>query len=205
MTSRRRRAGFTLLEILLTVSLLAMITSAIFGGLHLGKRAWETGRDYENVNEVEEAANALATLVARAYPVPVARGDQDQAVAFQGRANRLRLVTTSEGGASWAGLDVMEFGVDGPDLEISTNVFRADTWRSVGGPGGSRTVKALAGVESFELSYFGATEQDAPPRWSITWVDQHVPPRLVAVKIVASRRGKRIPVSFTVALRQRPE
>lgn len=202
MTSRRRRAGFTLLEVLLAVTLLSMITSAILGGLHLGKRAWETGRDYEGVNEVEEAANALAAILARAYPVPVAHGDRDQTVAFQGRANRIRLVATSEGGASWAGLDILEIGVSGPDLVISTDVFRADSWRSADG---SRRVKALAGVEAFELAYFGSVEQDAPPRWSNSWVDQHQPPRLVSAKVVALRRGKRIGVSFTIAIRQRPE
>jgi general secretion pathway protein J len=202
-TSPDRRAGFSLLEILLAVSLLAMITSAILGGLHLGKRAWETGRDYEAVAEVEEAASAIAGLIARAFPVTVGRSEQDQFVAIQGRADELRLVTTSEGGASWAGLDQMLIRIRGSDLEISTSVFRADQWRS--GRVGSRPAKALTGVKTLELTYYGSADPEAPARWTNSWVDQRLPPRLVAARIVALRNGRPIDVSFTVAIRQRPE
>jgi prepilin-type N-terminal cleavage/methylation domain-containing protein len=202
MIRPRRRAGFSLLEILLAVSLLAMITSAILGGLHLGKRAWETGRDYESVAEVEEAANAVAALMARAFPASISRNEQEQFVAIQGRGDELRFVATSEGGASWAGLDQMLIRLRGSDLEISTSVFRADHWRS--GPG-SRPAKALAGVRTFELSYFGSSDPETPPRWTKSWIDQRMPPRLVSARIVALRNGKAIDVSFTVALQQRPE
>lgn len=197
-----RRAGFSLLEVLLAVALLAMITAAIMGGLHLGKRAWETGRDYESVGEVEEAAGAIATILARAFPVAIAHNDQDQVVTFRGRGDNLRLVTSYDGGASWAGLMLTEIGVAGRDLSIWTDVFRADGWRA---STHGRPVKALTSVTKFELSYFGAPAPEAPPRWTNSWIDQHAAPQLVAVKLVALRNGKRIDVSFTVALRQRPE
>jgi general secretion pathway protein J len=202
MMRSRRRAGFSLLEILLAVSLLAMITSAILGGLHLGKRAWETGRDYESVAEVEEAANAIAGLLARMFPTAVNRNEQEQVVAIQGHGDELRFVATNEGGASWAGLDEMLIRLRGSDLEITTGVFRADRWRS---SGGSRPIKALAGVRTFELSYFGSAEPEAPPRWTKSWVDQRTPPRLLSARIVALRNGKTIDVSFTVAIRQKLE
>ena len=119
MKIARRRAGFSLLEVLLAVTLLAMITAAILGGLHLGKRAWETGRDYESVGEVEEAANAIAAILARAIPLPVAQNDQDQIVTIRGSGDRLRLVTIYEGGASWAGLMLTEIGLSGQSISRS--------------------------------------------------------------------------------------
>jgi prepilin-type N-terminal cleavage/methylation domain-containing protein len=202
MKIARRRAGFSLLEVLLAVTLLAMITAAILGGLHLGKRAWETGRDYESVGEVEEAANAIAAILARAIPLPVAQNDQDQIVTIRGSGDHLRLVTVYEGGASWAGLMLTEIGLSGHDLSIWTNVFRAQSWR---GSDRGRPVKALTGVVTFELSYFGAPTAEAPPRWTNSWIDQHLAPQLVAVKLVALRNRKRIDASFTVAIRQHPD
>jgi general secretion pathway protein J len=202
MIRSRRRAGFSLLEILLAVSLLAMITSAILGGLHLGKRAWETGRDYESVAEVEEAANAIAGLLSRMFPASVSRNEQEQIIAIQGHGDELRFVAASEGGASWSGLDEMLIRLRGSDLEIVTSVFRADRWRS---SGGGRPIKALAGVQTFELSYFGASDAEAPPRWTKSWVDQRTPPRLLSARIVALRNGRKIDISFTVAIRQKLE
>ncbi|MBY6242697.1 type II secretion system protein J [Methylosinus sp. Sm6] len=202
MRIARRRAGFSLLEVLLAVTLLAMITSAILGGLHLGKRAWETGRDYESVGEVEEAANAIAAILSRASSVAVASGDEGQPAAFRGRGDDVRLVTIYEGGGSWAGLMLTEIGLSGRDLSIWTKVFRADGWRS---SARGLPVKALTGVETFQLSYFGSPNPEAPPRWTNSWNDQHAAPQLVAVKLVALRNRKRIDVSFTVAIRQRPD
>jgi prepilin-type N-terminal cleavage/methylation domain-containing protein len=207
VTRRRRNAGFTLLEVLLSIGLLALITSSILGGLRLGQRAWERGRDYESVHEVEEAASAIAALLQRAFPVVFYAQDVANVgpvAAFRGTSRDLRLVTTSEGGAAWGGLALTEIGASGADLGVWTSVYRAEAWRAAG-RGSMREARALAGVETFELSYFGAEQENAPPRWSDSWIDRRWLPRLVSVRLAALRHGRRIDASFIVAIRQTPE
>src|SRR5208283_1811091 len=98
---RHARAGFTLLEMLLAITLLSMIVTAIIGGLHLGRRAWETGKTYETVSEIEEAARAINGQLARAASVRMPKANGGQSVAFHGLSDSCRFLALSEGGAQW--------------------------------------------------------------------------------------------------------
>ncbi|TDX62803.1 type II secretory pathway pseudopilin PulG [Methylosinus sp. sav-2] len=198
----RRARGFTLLEALLSIALMSLIVGTIAGGFRLGKRVWETGRDYEGVQEVEEAAGALEAILSRAFPVQLDRRDGRPTVAFEGRASRIRLVTTSDGGADWGGLTLTEISASGDDLDVRSGVLRQEAW--FGGGGQSRSAAALRGLATFELSYFGAPEPNAPAVWTNEWLDRDTSPKLISVRLAGTRRGKRIDASFTVRIRQNP-
>jgi len=198
-----RSRGFTLIEVLLSIALMSLIVGAIAGGFRLGKRVWETGRDYEGVQEVEEAAGALEALLSRAFPIPLTRRDGAPTVAFEGRPDRIRLVTTSDGGADWGGLALTEISLSGDELAVRSGVLRQEAW--FGGAGApTRATTALRGLAIFELAYFGAAEPNAAPSWTNSWSERIVAPRLVSVRLTAKRNGKLIDASFVVGIRQNP-
>ena len=202
----RKRAGFTLLELLLAVSLLALITGAILGGLHLGRRAWETSRASESLDEVENALRAVASLLARNYPVPIAAQDATSGqVLFIGRSDACRFVALSEGGAQWGGLILAEIAGaearNGAELAVWTKVFRPSEGLDVPREAMTRTV-VLRDLVSFELSYFGAPEPGRPPVWSEKWSGRVALPQLIGVKIGARRLGRVVEIATTVAPRQ---
>ena len=45
MSTARAGQGFTLLELLVAITLLGLLMAALLGGLRLGARVWETGED----------------------------------------------------------------------------------------------------------------------------------------------------------------
>jgi prepilin-type N-terminal cleavage/methylation domain-containing protein len=203
---RRRNAGFTLLEMLLALTLLSLIVGSILGGLHLGKRVWETGRDYEAVNEVEEAATAIADLLGRSFPTIVPRENALPTAYFDGQSSSCRLVTSSEGDSQWGGLLLTEVGVvpsaHGTTLAVWTKVFRADDRADLKRDAMQMT-PALRDVTAFEMSYFGTREPDRPPDWGSAWANRLQPPQLISLRIAAKRFGRLINISMTVELRQR--
>ncbi|MGO9772919.1 MAG: prepilin-type N-terminal cleavage/methylation domain-containing protein [Roseiarcus sp.] len=199
------RAGFTLLELLLSITLLALITGAIVGGLHFGKRAWETGKTYEEVDQVEEAARALAEQLARAYSVFVTSPDKLQIIGFVGQPERCRFIELSEGEAQWGGLILTEIagdGAQGDNLAVWTRLYRPAEGFSIARTA-MRMTPLLRNAANFKLSYFGVIEKDHPPVWSDVWVNREALPLLVAVTVGAKRSGHIVDVSSTVALRQR--
>lgn len=202
----RARDGFTLLELLLAISLLALITGSILGGLHLGRRAWETSRASESLDEVENALRAVTGLFARSYPVPIATQDASTGqVLFEGQPNVCRFILLSDGGAQWGGLLVAEIGgeTDGSDstLSIWTSVFRDAQSADAGRETMTRT-PILKTLVAFRLSYFGVLEQGKPPVWTDVWSHRVALPKLIAVTIAANRAGRVIELSATVATRQ---
>jgi general secretion pathway protein J len=210
---RRARDGFTLLELLLSISILALITGAIMGGINLGRRTWETTRASEALDEVESAVRSVAALVGRSYLVaneqqpmasPQVPGQQQQQLVFQGGRDACRFVTLSQGGAQWGGLILTEIGGEpgreGPELAVWTRVYRPAEGFSPKRGDMKRTV-VLANLASFELAFYGSQEQGRPAAWSPNWINPAALPDLVAIKIGANRLGRVIEAAATVAVR----
>lgn len=198
--------GFTLLELLLAISLLSLITGSILGGLHVGRRAWETSRVSESLDEVENTLRAVSMLLARSYSVPIASQDATTGqILFDGKPDACRFIMLSEGGAQWGGLIVAEIAgeANGPtaNLVVWTSVFRSVESASADRGAMNRTV-ILKDLTSIRLSYFGVVEQSKPPVWTDNWARRIALPQLIAIKIGANRLGRAIELSTTVATRQ---
>jgi len=202
---RRARAGFTLLEMLLAITLLSMIVGSILGGLHLGRRAWETGKSYEAVGEIEEASRAIADQLARAAPIILTKTNNGEIVAFEGLAESCRFLALSEGEAQWGGLNLTEIAladVTIDELAVWTRVFRPAEGFSPPRTG-MRMTSAMREAAYFRMSYFGEIEKGRPPAWADRWVDRGALPLLIAVHVGGKRDGRVVDVSFTVAPQQR--
>jgi general secretion pathway protein J len=202
---RGPRLGFTLLEMLLAITLLSLIVSAILGGLHLGRRAWEAGKTYETVSEIEESARATQGQLARAITVRIPRANNEQVIAFEGLPDSCRFLALSEGGAQWGGLILTEIGLSqGAEDEVAlwSRVFRpAEDFEQ---PRESlRRVSLLRDAAYFRLSYFGQLENGRPPVWTDRWIGRLTLPLLVSVQVSGKSSGRKVDVSFVVALRQR--
>lgn len=201
-----RRGGFTLLEMLLALTLLGLMVATLSGGLQLGRRVWETGRDYEAVHEVEESVAALADLLARVYPARVQKANEAPTTLFDGQAVACRFVSLSEGDAQWGGLLLTEIGVapgrGGADLAVWTHVYRPSEKPDLPRDAMQMTL-ALRDVATFELRYFGSQALNQPPGWTSAWTALAHPPQLIELHVAARRSGKLIDASRTIALRQR--
>ncbi len=206
--NRRAPDGFTLLELLLAISLLSLITASIMGGVHMGRRSWETTRASDALDEIDNAMRATTGVVAKTFmftPEPSQLSGSEQPPIFMGAPANCRFVALSEGGAQFGGLILTEIGVDdGPDgaeLAVWTKVYRPKEGLSPNRGSMKKTV-ILTGVTGLELSYFGAQQQGNAPSWSGGWRSPTALPALVSIKFGAKRLGRVIEMASTVALRQ---
>ena len=95
----RRRAdrGFTLLELVLALSIVAVMLTILFGGLRIGLRAWQRG---EERAEVLEHARSITQVIEQtlsgtyAFQGPIDKLTQAR-ILFQGEADKVSLVTMS--------------------------------------------------------------------------------------------------------------
>jgi general secretion pathway protein J len=201
----RRDAGFTLLEMLLALAMLALITSTILGGMHFGKRAWQTGQTYDASGEIEAAAMAISELLRRSFPAVVTAVGKRPTVVFYGGPDGCRFTMLSEGETQRAGLILTEIGVRSNggrnDLALWTKVFRPQTALAATTEE-MEEASVLHDVASFDLAYFGAVESDSSPTWRSSWTDADRLPHLVSVRLAAVRGGRRIEISFFIALPQ---
>ena len=200
----RRGAGFTLLELLLALALMALLTAVLTGSLRLAGRAFQAGGAHQDADDLEAAATALSNLLAKAYPLVMLDAAKTEQPTFIGAPDGCRFVGLSEGEVQLAGLIATDIGLtpnaQGFDLAVWTAPVHGGQIAMA--REAMRKTEAARHVATLSFSYFGVVEQDAPPRWSDTWQGTSRLPLLVALRFSAWRAGRLRNLSFVVDLRQ---
>jgi general secretion pathway protein J len=177
-------AGFTLVEILVAITLLGLLMAALFGGVQLGVRAWEASE--ERLDESSRLATVhgfLRERLAQAYLLEELAPRADAGPAFAGEPDRLSFVTLMPehlGGGFQRMVLAVTAAAEEPDLTVAW--WPAELDDAAVDPEVLRSRALLTRVAELRLAYFGSVERDQAPAWHEVWA-QPVLPQLVRVQL----------------------
>jgi general secretion pathway protein J len=209
MTTRARRpagaAGFTLLELLIALSIVGALLAIAFGGLRVAIAAWGRGEDRVEIHQhARGIAQILGRSVGAAYPYWGPLGEApEQRLLFRGSETRLELVTQvvpiplGVPAAFTAVVIALEDDAQGRALVVRQRVLpnREPFTRAA-------VVLRDPTLQALELRYLG--EGGA---WSETWdadAEQKLP-LAIRIRFSTTRDGKLEPAPpMTVSLRAIP-
>lgn len=197
MSSRQlRQRGFTLLELLIAMTLLGMILVLLFGGLRLGVRSWDASQQQvDTLNSIRSVENFLRREMSLAYPYTW-KTTPGQRVAFLGERDKLSFVAQLPSRIGGGGLHAISVELQ------QRGKTRRIVWKNL--PVGSRmqdfsalvelpemilVASELEGVEDIWLTYFGQEDETAPPRWMDRWENSTRLPMLIRVQVKLARGG----------------
>ncbi|MBK3665372.1 prepilin-type N-terminal cleavage/methylation domain-containing protein [Bradyrhizobium diazoefficiens] len=191
MRFRAAEQGLTLVELLVSMAILALLAGCIVGGLSMGRRAFDADQANGNDARADAAIQSLLNLVASALPYPI---DDKNSAVFEGSEEKIRFVVLSEGRA-------LRGGAYGVDLRHVGGELVLTIARRPQGPKQSKppisTVVVLRGVRAVHFEYFGASGQAV---WQTEWHSQALP-NLVSI-LVDFEDGRRSGPRAVIALRQ---
>ena len=168
----RGACGFTLLEMVAALAILALIVGSIAAGIRLASRSMERG---EAVARDAARLRATVGIVERAVrslsPLPLPDGDKT-AVYFSGEGDRLRFLTdlapaTIGGGGARL---ISFFGLSGPEggLAVATApAFRPGGAGSWEGTEGARLL--VPGATDISFTYSGGPSKGGSWEWLSEW------------------------------------
>ncbi len=191
-----RDGGFTLMELLVAMTLLAMLSLVLLGGMRFGVQIWQrTETAAADSGRIRAVQLELSGMLARAYPFFVQQGPANAEVAFEGARDGVSFLSPN---ANVPGaLDRVSIGVarQGGMMELHSKASlelapKADARERV----------LLKGLSGIAFAYFGAPRPGAPAQWYDSWQHRPVPPQMVRIRARFADASARWP-DLVVALR----
>ncbi len=170
-------SGFTLLEMLLAVSILALVITVMYSSLSVGIKSWEKGeRDIEFYQKMRAASELLHREISSTFPYSITPGEFDthkKFYAFYGKSDSLKLVSYADLHKRTGGLSLLELWVDedrglllGEDAALVTN--QSDL-NNIDLRDDDRTIELCPNVKKVEFRYFDREKKDGEGEWLERW------------------------------------
>jgi len=198
----RRCAGFTLLELLVSITIFALLMVVLMGALQLGTR--QTGRLTGQVDRSQQVAlvqNFLRAQIGAAQPF-VLPSDQAKSIQFDGQPHELDFVAVAPESLPAGGLQVLSLALvdaarqgDGR-LVLGWRPLRPDADAP---PAASRPTVLLDHVRAARFVYYGPPTPDEDAYWQTTWQNMGYLPLLVRLSLTFVD-GEQMP-DLAIALR----
>ncbi len=210
-TANGRQRGFTLIEILIAMTLLGLLMVMLFGGLRLGTRAWEASdvRSAE-LARLEAVHGFIRRALTGAYPLlGPADDDAKRKIAFTGGAEAITFTALMPAHFGVGGFYTITLAVE-DGAEDKRLIFRRQLYRSgdegapppaAAGADEEKEKVLLDGISKAEFAYFGAADKDETPAWRHEWRDQKSLPELVRLHVTFADKDKRAWPDLVVAPR----
>lgn len=189
MTASTRHAqdGFTLVELLVAITLVGLMTVVLFGGLRFGTRA--SNAVAARTDRVAEIATIYDFMQSELTDARALASSGDTATAlpnFDGEPDSLSFIAVPPPYLAIGGFHLLHVALEGNQPPRRLTV----TWQPV--PRGALSAPAttlqpsvvLEKIRSVEFGYFGVFDQNRPPEWQNRWSDRTALPLLVRLRIV---------------------
>ncbi len=187
----RRMRGFTLLEVLVALTLTSLLVVALFGGFRAGLRSWQTVE--RHTAQVEEPRQ-LSSLLYRhlGQMVPAAFGDREDGgheASFFGESDRVRYVAPlamSANGLPYV-FELVSNRQGMPGIWVRFAPYQeGKSAESLLGDAEYQQVSKTLGVT---FAYYGAGDDfNQIARWSDTYKSDQMP-RLVSLRLAGGERA----------------
>lgn len=174
---RSHPKGFTLLEVVVTMTILGLILVIVFGAFRLGLSVWDKGEQTREEYQRQRTATQLIFRQIKSsvpYKIKTQKAEGDY-LAFQGNAHSLRFVSTLSlraarpDGFVFAIYEFKEGGSEGGRLvAYEKRVTNKDFFEE--GPKEGEGVTILEGLSDIRLEYF--REEDPQKTRSEAWLNE---------------------------------
>ncbi len=208
---KRRQSGFTMIELMIALVLLALMSAVLFGSLNLAGRSSDAGAAKADASSgMRLAGDYLRTQLAAQHPQRM-RKVQDFPLLFGGEADQLRYAAAMPGRVGTGGIWYYRLrvetvaGRDKPSLILERMIPDVNSPDRPEFADAEHSVLA-DDIKELKLGYYGIDNNasvDEAPTWRDRWDDPQLLPQLIRIDVTPVK-GPAWP-TLVVAPREAPE
>ncbi len=173
----KRQAGFTLIEIVVAMVLLAAMMLLLYSALSFSARSWDLGDTVgRRVTDRRMGENFLRREVSELFPMRWKETTMPSLkFAFEGDRDHLRFVSSRPAGLTQGGLSLVgvEVQPEAPPSRRKNLVMRrampGDEQTSFAPLDAAQPTVLIEGVDGIRFEYFGAENDFTQPQWTDSW------------------------------------
>ena len=181
------QAGFTIVELLVSLVILALILSFLPGTLRLGQRVWERQENFE----VSAAHSAFHYYVEQrlAEAMPIFNRDSSGKIHidFDGGPSKVSFISRAHAGPAGGGVyrfelsQITQARTRSPALVLRQQIYRAKRANEAIPEAAVHTTPGNSG--KLTLRYFGKATLNRSPQWLTRWSRPDALPDLVEISV----------------------
>lgn len=188
-----KQRGFTLLEMLISFALVALLFLALFAAFNTIGRGWDAADT--RINKTEDMrliTDFLRRQLGQAMVVRIKGEKQPQVYAFDGTSTSLRYAAPLQPLQHQGGVFLIELaivgGKDGKRLEMLFAPYRPElTWEEAFKD--AEPVLVFDGLKEATFEYFGAEEEGKDADWTSDWEDKPRYPDMLKLTLADAERA----------------
>jgi prepilin-type N-terminal cleavage/methylation domain-containing protein len=173
-------AGFTLLELIISIALFSIIVLIIAGAANLGYRSFSSGE--KRLNAIERLRASLTIIDAQiqsGVPLTLEDGGVKQ-YYFMGEQDSLKFSTNYSIWGGQRGYVIVNYRVDA-DVRGKRTLF-ASEYKV--GMDNQKETKLLEGLDEITFDYFKQDATEEEGEWVSQWVDEEMMPTRIRINLV---------------------
>ncbi|MFC5741289.1 prepilin-type N-terminal cleavage/methylation domain-containing protein [Dyella tabacisoli] len=181
-----RSTGFSLLEVLAALALMALLLLGVYAGISTATHSVRSGTAViERLDQIRSAQQFLRHELTQTSAIPWDMNAQHEPIVFSGSAKEIRFVAPLPGylgklGPQLQTLTLVEEGKDNTHLAMSFAMLSPD---GIAADTRSEPEVLVSHIRSVHFSYYGSTKDQQPEQWLETWPPSMRLPSLIRIEV----------------------
>jgi general secretion pathway protein J len=183
--------GFTLIEVLVSLTLLGIIFLLLFSSLYTSNKSWIAGeKKIERNDEIRLVSHYLRKQLSQTLPMTWING-KDQTLLFSGNENTLIITSTLPSHRGGGGLNLISLKTeqvdDNSNLIIEYQQIQTDEPDFINTEESEKNKTVLiSNIDHIEFNYYGSDDTNTSPDWHSEWKNKKNLPQLIRLTIQSS-------------------
>lgn len=188
LSELNRDNGFTLVELMIGMTMLGLIMLLLFSSLHMTGKSWSLAqKKIDRTDELRIATNFITTRIQQAIPI-VWMDKRQREIAFKGMADEINFVSSLPAHRGGGGLHLLALKLIEEDhqkklvLQYQSAITTKQSFDAFAS-GSPESIVVAENINKLEFTYFGKPDAKKDSRWNDEWSSTEQLPQIVRVSI----------------------